>query len=530
MSRRVLSLHYRARRWAVQKGLEITRLVGRHPLWAGFTGTVVAIVMAALTFQALYAGRAEELKHAEENSRNVVETIGGDLSRNIEMYDLSLQAIVTGAERPETWTLPAPLRQAVLFDGATAATFIGGAYVVDANGHIKASQPALANKALSFASRDYFTVQQRDPHAQLYISKPFHSMARNGLLTVGMTRRIDGPDGRFDGVALLAVRIDYFQHLVDRIDPGPRGRVVIFLDDGTLLASKPPLLRGVGASYADTASFMRIRGSRSGTFVMKTPMDGVARMYTYMRVENAPLMVGIAPAVGDLLANWRSRSRAAVALTVVLGAACVALSWLFAFALRDKLAAEAKLTRLAVTDPLTGLANRRALDRQLSSEWKHAMRTHTPLSVLFIDIDHFKRFNDTYGHPAGDDVLCIVAELIASATRRASDIVARYGGEEFVVILPQTSPEDAAQIAEKIRRRVEELNVEHPEVAYGRVTVSIGCATCEPPCGGGAAKLVAAADRQLYEAKAKGRNQVRTHVLTDDDTEPLQPAPHGAAT
>ncbi|TDV34304.1 diguanylate cyclase (GGDEF)-like protein [Paraburkholderia caballeronis] len=530
MNKRVLPPRHRARRWVTAKVLEIARMVGRHPFLAGITGTLTATVMAALTFQTLYAGRVEELDHAVENSRNVVTTISGDLARNVELYDLSLQAVVTGAQQPQTWRLPDALRQRVLFDRATVASFLGGAYVLDASGHVKASQTGTPNPALSLSARDYFVAQQRNPDAQLYISKPYRSMLRNGVLTVGLSRRINGADGRFDGVALLAVRIEYFQHLLDRIDVGRQGRVFVFLDDGTLLASKPTLSRGIGANYVDSPGFALMSRRASGTFTTSTKADGVERIYTYTHVANAPLIVGIAPAVDDLLANWRRRSRLAIGLTVVLGGAYVVLSWLFAFALRDKVLAEAELMRLAVTDPLTGLANRRALDRRLASEWQHAVHDETPLSVLFIDIDHFKRFNDTYGHAAGDEVLTVVAERIASALRRSVDTVARYGGEEFAVILPGTPAGSAARIAEKVRRRVEAANVAHSDSPQGRVTVSIGCATSLPPDGGSGARLLAAADRQLYEAKAAGRNQVRTQVVSGDSVEPPLAAGHGAAT
>jgi diguanylate cyclase (GGDEF)-like protein len=530
VNRRVLSIRHRARRWLTVKALEAARLTGRHPLLAGTAGTLTATVMAALTFQTLYAGRVEELRHAQENSRNVVATISGDLARNVELYDLSLQEVVSAAEQADTWTLSPDLRQRVLFDRATAASFLGGAYVIDATGHVKASQNPLANPALSFAFRDYFTVHQRDPNAQLYISRPYRSLARQGGLSVGLSRRINDAGGQFDGIALLAVRIEYFQHLVDRIDLGRQGRVFIFRGDGTLLAINPASSHAVGADYSTTPGFALMRSPTSGTFTIHSKADGVERMYTYAHVANAPLIVGVAPAVDDLLANWRRRSRLAIALTVVLGGAYVVLSWLFAFALRDKVVAEAELTRLAMTDALTGLANRRALDSRLASEWLHAARERRPLSLLFVDVDLFKRFNDTYGHAAGDEVLGAVAERINSTTRRATDVVARYGGEEFVVILPDAHAEAAAKIAEKIRRRVEAMNVERTDVPYGCVTVSVGCITCEPAAGGSGAKALAAADQQLYKAKAAGRNQVKARVLAADRVEPPQAEPHDAAT
>ncbi|KLU25476.1 diguanylate cyclase, partial [Caballeronia mineralivorans PML1(12)] len=152
---------------------------------------------------------------------------------------------------------------------------------------------------------------------------------------------------------------------------------------------------------------------------------------------------------------------------------------------------------------------RRAFDERMDDEWRRARRAGTPLSVLFIDVDDFKAYNDTYGHALGDDALSTVAHGIATAVRRPGDVPARYGGEEFVVLLPDTPLEGALHIAEAIRQRVEACEIAHRVSVHGTVTVSIGCATASPPGLGGAYGLLGAADQQLYKAKAAGRDCVR---------------------
>ncbi|CAB3645135.1 hypothetical protein LMG24238_00662 [Paraburkholderia sediminicola] len=469
---------------------------------------VAATVMAALTFLALYNSREDEFRHAVENSRNLVAIISGDLARSVTRNDLSLRGVVADAERPETWTLSPYLRQRVLFDRGLASPITGDAYVLDAQGHVKASMSGSAYPGLSFSNRDYFTVQKNNPAAGLYMSNPYSSQAGNGALALALTRRIDAPDGTFDGIAMVSIRIEYFEHLLDNIDLGPNGGGVIVLDNGTLIASRPTARRGIGSNYAHTSNFASIASHPSGSFVSDGSLDGVSRLYTYAHVPGTPLIVGIAPAVEDVLADWRKRNMLAGAMTVLFGGAYVMVSWLFAFALRDKARAEAELQRIAATDALTGLNNRRAFDRRLAQEWRRAQREQTPLSLLFIDIDHFKRFNDTYGHATGDEVLTVVAERIMSGTRRAVDLAARYGGEEFAVVLPNTSLEGAIKVAEKIRKRVESAALAHEDTQSGHVTISVGCASCKPPEGGNAAALLAAADVQLYAAKAGGRNRV----------------------
>lgn len=522
MPKRVLSLRHRAHQWLVARGRAATRWIGNSPFLGGLAGTLIATVMAAVTFAAIYSSRTEELNHAAENSRNIVRLLSSDIGRNVELYDLALQAVVSGAQEPLTWQLPKDIRQRVLFNRATAASSLGGAYVLDASGSVVAWQSGAPVPAVSFADRDYFIAQQRSPDVGLYFSRPYPSRLRGGVPTIGLTRRINAPNGKFAGVALLALRLEYFQHLLDRIDVGANGRAFIVTQNGTMLASKPPSARAFGASFTDSPNFAIVTQHPSGTHTGRSVTDGRLRMYSYARIDNTPLVVVVAPAIDDVLAPWRQRSGFAIGMTTLIGAAWVAVSWALAFALRGKVVAEGELMRLAMTDGLTGLANRRALDRRLAVEWQRAVREREPLSVLFFDIDHFKLFNDTYGHAAGDEVLVLVAGRIASGARRATDMAARYGGEEFTLVLPDTPLSGAVKIAEKVRKKIESADLEHCASSHGCVTVSVGCASCDPPTGGSGARLLAAADRLLYEAKEGGRNQVRAQQWTGDGVEPAQ--------
>ena len=172
-------------------------------------------------------------------------------------------------------------------------------------------------------------------------------------------------------------------------------------------------------------------------------------------------------------------------------------------------AANRHLRIQALQDPLTGIANRRRFDEMLGVEFRRAHRLAEPLSILMIDIDHFKAFNDTYGHPAGDACLRTVAARIDQQLRRSGDMLGRYGGEEFACILPGAEAEGALQLAETIRHAVEQLGITHAASPAGVLTVSIGLVTLDPPGGtDGPAIYVEAADGALYQAKHKGRNTV----------------------
>ncbi|RLM52632.1 GGDEF domain-containing protein, partial [Halobellus sp. Atlit-31R] len=158
-------------------------------------------------------------------------------------------------------------------------------------------------------------------------------------------------------------------------------------------------------------------------------------------------------------------------------------------------------------DGLTGIANRRQFDACLEREWQRAIRTARPLSLLVLDVDHFKLYNDLLGHAAGDGCLQAVAATLQAHALRANDLVARYGGEEFAVILPNQSLKGAAIVAERIRCRVEQLQL--PSTAPTRhVTVSIGAATAIASPDNNASQLVATADAALYRAKHMGRNRI----------------------
>jgi len=173
---------------------------------------------------------------------------------------------------------------------------------------------------------------------------------------------------------------------------------------------------------------------------------------------------------------------------------------------------EAKLAAMALLDGLTGISNRLAFDQALQRAWRGAVRQQSNLSLLMLDIDHFKTFNDSYGHQAGDDCLRAVARAVADAVKRPQDFAARYGGEELAVILPGTDGTGAVDVAERILDAVRELKIPHEsnQDGGGFVSASIGGATAVMYAGGMAgtpALLLNAADEALYEAKNRGRNR-----------------------
>ena len=234
----------------------------------------------------------------------------------------------------------------------------------------------------------------------------------------------------------------------------------------------------------------------------------------------------------DVLSLWLTIALLAACLDVELtlsGAGRFTLGWYAAralslmtgvsvlFALLSELMREAgrvteanaRLEQMLQTDVLTGLANRRAFEQTLAAEWRRAQREQTAISLLLVDIDWFKGFNDRYGHPAGDGCLRSVGAALAGQAYRPADLPARIGGEEFGIILPVTEEAGAFQVAERLRASIANLGMRHEGSASGTLTVSIGAATVRPyTLQSEAGTLVDAADHALYRAKAAGRNTV----------------------
>jgi len=176
-----------------------------------------------------------------------------------------------------------------------------------------------------------------------------------------------------------------------------------------------------------------------------------------------------------------------------------------------------ELMKLSTIDDLTGVGNRRALDSIMEKTWLSALRSHDCISLIMIDIDHFKKFNDHYGHIAGDDCLKGIAHSLADELPRKTDFVGRYGGEEFAIVLPATDLAGATVVAERLRRKISQLKITHKESSVSEfVSISAGVSSVTPDRKMGKLSLIESADSALYEAKESGRNQVAVnHVIAE---------------
>ena len=182
---------------------------------------------------------------------------------------------------------------------------------------------------------------------------------------------------------------------------------------------------------------------------------------------------------------------------------------------RELIASNERLHQLSFLDPLTNIANRRFLEMSLVREWKQQTRANRSLSVIMIDIDWFKAYNDTYGHLAGDACLSLVASALKASVKRPSDMVTRFGGEEFCVLLPETGREGAIRVGRRMLLAVRGLQIPHQGSSVGHVTASMGVACCRPDLSGRYEDLLAAADAALYNAKSAGKDRIAWCCLPD---------------
>ncbi|MFJ3371847.1 sensor domain-containing diguanylate cyclase [Pseudomonas sp. NPDC086251] len=453
-------------------------------------------------------GNAQEA--ATRSATTIAELIDADVLRTVELYDLTLQGLIAAAQRDDLKQVSPQIRHLVLFDRSTTARFKGDVLLLDKNGDVIADSSLIQPKPGNFADRDYFIAHAANPDTDMFISRPFKPRCNcedRDKWRISFSRRISSSTGEFLGVAVASMRLGYFDQLFNSLDIGTGSTLNIINDDGVLLAQKPHLQNdSIGKSFASRPNVMRILREGNGSFDSVSSIDHHQRLYTFSKVGNLPLTVIVALSGNEVFAAWK---RTAIVISGATGVLCIGLlwlTWLLCRELRLRHSAEKELALLAATDALTGVANRRTLDQTLRHEWFRAQRSGKPLSLLMIDADHFKAFNDRHGHQSGDDALRAVAKVICANVRRPTDLVARYGGEEFSVILAETDRAGALQIAQSIRAAVEQL----PSMAGDGtpITVSIGIATWTAASESSLESLLFAADKALYQAKESGRNRV----------------------
>jgi diguanylate cyclase (GGDEF)-like protein len=474
--------------------------VRRWPLSAKLlilSSLVTVIGFSTICMSVMLDMRRGEEELARQTAENLATTIDADIARTVELYDLSLRAVVSGMTMPEINDLSPPMRHLMLFDHAATASHFGAIQVFDAQGDLLLDASTFTPKPENRADEDYFKVHRGDPGAGLFISRP---MLHRSTYSVVLSRRISGADGRFLGVVAGAIRFSYFHELFERLRLDARDTILVLRRDGTVIMRTPFDLDVIGRDLSKGVVVPRMMKEPSGVLSAYGAVDGIHRLYVWSDATK-PLMVLVGKPWSNIFALWQKQAIRIGAIMLGLICFVFAVSVFLAREIGRRARAEGKLEELATTDALTGLKNRRKFDAELDEEWRRASRQMAPLALLLIDADHFKAFNDAFGHQAGDQALTAIARCIGGSVRRAGECAARYGGEEFAVLLPGYSAHRALEIAKAICDTVERLPANPIPL-----TVSIGIASLTPLVTMESHELVEAADKALYAAKAGGRN------------------------
>jgi len=477
--------------------------VARRPWRLSAKLLIASSLATVIGFTAICASVMLDMRRGEEELarqtlENLASSIDAEISRNVELYDLSLRAVASNMVLPEMDQVSKPIRHLILFDHAATAKHFGAIQVFDAQGRLTIDASTLDPAPENRADEEYFQFHRDQPDAGLFVSRP---MLHHGAYAIVLSRRITGTDGRFLGVVAGSIRFSYFHDLFSRLHLGPDDTITVLRRDGTVIMRTPFDLDVIGKNLSYMAGVTRVLSEPSGSYTGFGAADPEPRLFIW-RDGSRPLVVLVAKTWNSILSLWRTEATRIAAIMMALIVFVIAVTLFLAREIGRRALAEDKLEELATTDALTGLRNRRKFDADIDAEWRRAARHRMPVALLMIDADHFKTYNDTHGHQAGDQMLVGIAICISDSVRRAGDCAARYGGEEFSVLLPGLSPAEAVQVAETIRLKVLQWS-EGPTAA----TVSIGIASVTPSAAADWSILVQAADKALYAAKAGGRNQ-----------------------
>lgn len=469
-----------------------------------------------------YSARINEMKLAETTTTNLARALAQHAEDTLKVADTALIGLI---ERLEVDGLSASRERlhALLMRHVAELPQLHGMFVYDANGDWVVNSLPVMPSNMNNSDREYFIYHRNHTDRGPYISIPVRSRS-TGQWIITMTRRINKSDGSFGGVALVTIDMAYFQRFYDNFDIGRSGVIFLALENGTYLARRPFDESLIGKSLSKSRLFSEfLPKAPVGTAIITSLADHIERLYAYRHLEKYPLVVFAALSTNEIYEKWRAdtyrHSIIVIMISTVLGWMGFRLIRQIQF--REQAEAELRLTqdametlnkrleKLAWEDGLTGLANRRQFDETLKNTFRQAVRNSSPLGLLMIDVDNFKRYNDIYGHPAGDDCLRTISRVVRDSINRPNDLAARYGGEEIVVLLPDTSLEGALTVAERIRQAIQSLEIHHSGNTPGFVTISAGVSAIVPDIKSTTAlDLIQAADKSLYLAKKGGRNKV----------------------
>ncbi|MCU1752914.1 GGDEF domain-containing protein [Pseudomonas sp. 6D_7.1_Bac1] len=479
----------------------------------------VCLCLCGLLYLQLEQSRRHDLSLAEVASANLTRAMAQQAQDTFLSADLVMSSLVDWIQAEGFGVLQNPRLQRTFARRVQVLEPLHGLFLFDKNGQWVVTSFTDLPRGEGVADREYFTFHQHNPSLLAHIGPAIRSR-QNGEWIIPISRRVNDQNGEFQGVLMAGIKLAYFDRFFKSFSLDDNGVMSLLLSDGTLLARRPFEEARIGESVAHGEIFQQyLPHATSGNVMIRSVLDGVVRLYGYRQLDAYPLVVAAATPEEVILRGWYAnayQSSVIVAL-VVLGVGL--FGWVFVLQVRngerietDLRTVQERLEVIATHDSLTGLANRRLFERALDIEFARGARQQSSLSLIMLDIDFFKRYNDTYGHVAGDQRLAEVARAVKRCCQRKSDLAVRYGGEEFAVLLPDTDIHGAFTIAEQIRHSIKDKHIIHSGAPSGYLTVSLGCYAFVPKDGDSIEVFIERADAALYQAKNFGRN--RTAVLS----------------
>ncbi|MGC5700525.1 GGDEF domain-containing protein [Pseudomonas sp. NFXW11] len=490
---------------------------------------MVFLCLCGLLYLQLEQSWRHDLMQAEANSTNLTRAIAQQAEDTFMEADLVLMSLSEWIQALGDGPRQRQRLQQTFARRVQALNQLSGVFLYDKHGQWVVSSFNEAPHGKDVADRDYFRFHQQNASLLVHISPAIRSRANDEWI-IPISRRINDEEGNFQGVLMAGIKLAYFDQFFKSFNIDEQGSMFLAMSDGTLLARRPFEERQVGASLARGEIFSKyLPEANAGNAMITSVVDGVTRLYGYRQLQAYPLVVAAANSRDSILKGWYAAAYQSTAIVALVLLGVGLFGWVFVHQARNNERIEADLRKaqetlevIATHDALTGLANRRLFERSLEVEFARGARQGNPLGLIMADIDYFKRYNDTYGHVAGDHCLAQVAQALTACCQRKSDLVVRYGGEEFAVLLPDTDIHGALAMAEQIRHSVMQRTISHSGSPEGCVTISLGCYSFVPSGHDSIEVFIQQADTALYQAKASGRNRVATldsaeHLLQRSD-------------
>lgn len=466
---------------------------------------------------ALWHSWQHRLQDVSVQARNQALSLSRQAQDTFLQVSIALDEIARQADavysRPEAYSG----RHGILAGLSLPLPQLAGLYVYDKAGNWLATSRDMAFKQMNNADRDSFIWHRDHADPGVHIGQVIRSRSAEELV-IPVSLRLNDAEGNFRGVALGSVKVAFFRQFYGWYEQSPGDMLALMNTEGILLYARPFPDSVLNRSLSSSPLFTRLLSqSRIGSSTWESRLDGEERLFGYARLERYPLVTAVGYETQAMRYAWWKSNITGISITIFTWLLVLLFGFLVLRQLRASqrsqqalMHTQDELTRLngtlsdlAMLDGLTGLGNRRQFDFYLEMSLRGAA---SPVSLIMFDVDYFKRYNDEYGHIAGDRCLQEVAAVLKHLPLRSTDRVTRYGGEEFAIILPGTHTRDAEKVAHRALEAIRRAALPHEasELPEKIVTLSAGISASPPGETPDALKL--AADQALYMAKKAGRN------------------------